>query len=222
MWSRLPLRPSYWCSTGSIGIGEPVRVSTPGRQDEAADDVARIEDVSGHLDAVVLAFAADPFVRWLLPDPAVFLRTFSKIARLHGERTAANDGAFGRRDCRGAAFWYLPGVHPDGGALGPVLEEAGVSHRVAAVFDAAAVHEPTGPYFYLRQIGLDPPLQGQGHGRALLVAGLAEVDRQHSTAYLEATSNASRMLYERHGFATLGEITVGGSPPLWPMVRAAA
>ena len=188
----------------------------------SADDVARVEDVSGYLDTVVLAFAADPFVRWLFPDPSVFLRTFSEITRLHGERTAANGGAFGRRDFRGAAFWYLPGLHPDGVALRLVLEQAGVSDRVAAVFDAAAVHEPAEPYFYLRQIAVDPPLQGHGHGAALLVAGLAEVERRHATAYLEATSNASRTLYERHGFVTLGEVTAGGSPPLWPMVRATA
>jgi ribosomal protein S18 acetylase RimI-like enzyme len=188
----------------------------------STNDVARIEEVSDYLGAVVLAFAADPFVRWFLPDPSGFLRTFSEITRLHGERTAANGGAFGRRDSRGAAFWYLPGVHPDGEALGSVLKEAGVSDRVAAVFDAAAVHEPAEPYFYLRQIGVDPPLRGHGYGTALLVAGLAEVDRQHSTAYLEATSNASRKLYERHGFVTLGEVTAGGSPPLWPMVRTPA
>ena len=185
----------------------------------SVDEVARIEDASDHVDAVVLAFAADPFVRWFLPDPCAFVRTFSEITRLHGERTAANGGAFGRHDARGAAFWYLPGVHPDGEALGRVLQEAGVSDRVAAVFDAVAVHEPAEPYFYLRQIGVDPPLRGHGCGTALLVAGLAEVDRQNSTAYLEATSNASRKLYERHGFVTLGEVTARDSPPLWPMVR---
>jgi GNAT superfamily N-acetyltransferase len=185
----------------------------------STDDVTRIEEAGDHVFAVVLAFAADPFVRWLFPDPSDFVRTFAEITRLHGERTAANGGAFGRRDARGAAFWYPPGVHPDGEALGLVLHQTGASDRAAAVFDAAAVHEPAEPYFYLRQIGIDPPLQGHGHGTALLVAGLAEVDRRHSTAYLEATSNASRQLYERCGFVTLGEVTAGGSPPLWPMVR---
>lgn len=185
----------------------------------SADDVTRIEDAGDFVAAVVLAFAADPFVRWFLPEPSDFLRVFPRVTRLHGERTAANGGAFGRRDTRGAAFWYVPGVHPDGERLSLVLREAGVSDRVAAVFDAAAVHEPAGPYFYLRQIGVDPSLQGHGHGSALLAAGLAEVDRQHATAYLEATSNASRRLYERHGFVTLDEVTASGSPPLWPMVR---
>jgi hypothetical protein len=55
----------------------------------------------------------------------------------------------------------------------------------------------------------------------MLAAGLAVVDRARATAYLEATSAASRALYERHGFVTLAEVTAGGSPPLWPMLRVA-
>lgn len=183
--------------------------------------VTKLDDVSRHTAAIVLAFAGDPFVRWFLPEPDVYLRSFTEITRSHGERSATHDAAFGRADGRGTAFWFPPGVGPDLDAMGRVLSEAGSADRVKAVFDAADAHHPDEPHFYLRQIGIDPRLQGTGQGSALLAAGLAMVDAAQALAYLEATSNASRLLYERHGFITLAEVTAGGSPPLWPMLRPA-
>ena len=38
-------------------------------------------------------------------------------------------------------------------------------------------------------------------------------------AYLEATSEDNRRLYERHGFVIVDELAVAGSPPLWAMWR---
>ena len=55
-----------------------------------------------------------------------------------------------------------------------------------------------------------------------MAAGVAECDRRGLPAYLEATSDSSRSLYERHGFAVTGEIDVGEAPPVWPMLRPVA
>lgn len=169
--------------------------------------------------SIVLAFAADPFVRWLLPAPAAFVRFFSQITRLHGRATAAGGGAWAREDGRGAAFWYPPGAKPPAEALGELLAEAGMADRLTAVFTEVAAHVPPQPCWYLRQIGIDPSLQNQGHGRPLIEAGLAEVDARGEVAYLEATSEPGRRFYERHGFAHVGTAQAGGSPPLWVMVR---
>ena len=187
----------------------------------AETGVARVDDAAHLVAPIVLAFSADPFVRWMLPGSAQFLTTFTRLTRLHSERTAAHGGAYGRADGRGAAFWYPPGVQPDGEALGAELAAAGVSERVAPVWAQMASHEPAEPHWYLRQIGVDPALQRSGHGTELIRAGLAEVDRSGEPAYLEATSLASRAFYERHGFSTLAEVQVGDSAPLWPMLRAA-
>jgi len=78
-------------------------------------DVTSIVRVRGSDEAaaaIVLAFAADPFVRWLFPSPASFLRFFSPIPGLQGQATAAAGGAWASADGRGAAFWYPPGVSP--------------------------------------------------------------------------------------------------------------
>lgn len=183
------------------------------------DAVEKVDDASGLVATVVLAFAADPFVRWLYPDPSQFVASFTEITRLHAQRTAPAGGAFALPGARGAAFWYPPGVQPDGEALGRVLH-ADVPGRVAQIFAAVAALEPAGPHWYLRQIGVDPAHRGRGYGSALLAAGLAEIDARHEPAYLEATSEAGGTLYERHGFEVLGEVVVDGSAPLWPMKRA--
>ena len=74
---------------------------------------------------------------------------------------------------------------------------------------------PPEPRWHLRQIGIDPALQGRGHGAARLAAGLAEIDARGEVA----TSDASRRLSSRHGFVHVATAQAGGSPPLWVMVR---
>ncbi len=43
--------------------------------------------------------------------------------------------------------------------------------------------------------------------------------RRGIPAYLEATSERNKRLYERHGFEATGVIQSGSSPPLWPMLH---
>ena len=143
---------------------------------------------------MVLAFSTDPFVRWLFPEPAKFLSYFTEITRIHGERTAAYGGAYGLTDGRGAAFWYPPGTHSDGDALGAVLKKAGVMERLSQVLEGVSEYEPNEPHWYLRQIGIDPVLQRKGQGARLLEAGLADVRSRGDLAYLEATSVTSRKI----------------------------
>jgi ribosomal protein S18 acetylase RimI-like enzyme len=183
-------------------------------------DVSKVGETGDLVATVVLAFAADPFVRWLLPNPARFVATFFEITRLHGRRTAEHGGAWARGDRRGAAFWYPPGVHPDGEALGALFEQAGIADRMAGVFGEAAAYEPAEPHWYLRQIGVDPACQRSGCGGALLAAALVEIDERGEPAYLEATSEAGVALYQRHGSTVAGTVQVDDSPPLWPMTRA--
>jgi hypothetical protein len=57
---------------------------------------------------------------------------------------------------------------------------------------------------------------------SLLRAVLDRADREGSPAYLEATSRRNRALYERHGFVTIGELTVADCPPLYAMWRPPA
>lgn len=53
----------------------------------------------------------------------------------------------------------------------------------------------------------------------MLAAVLPRCDATGTPAYLEATSQGNRRLYQRHGFAVAGEITLPRGPALWPMWR---
>ena len=181
--------------------------------------VVRVEQVDDLIAPIVLAFSADPFVRWILPGSDQFFRFFTRVTKLHGERTAAHGGAWASGDGHGAAFWYPPGVHPDGDALGAIFQEAGVVDRVAGIWELVSQHEPAQPHWYLRQIGVDPALHSEGRGASLMQAALAEIDRRSELAYLEATSPRSRGFYERHSFVMLAELQHEDSGPLWPMLR---
>ena len=74
-------------------------------------------------------------------------------------------------------------------------------------------------HWYLPMIGVDPSQQGRGIGSALLQHALAPCDEQGLPAYLESSNPANVPLYQRHGFEVLGEIQIGSSPVVYPMLR---
>lgn len=172
--------------------------------------------------ALTLAFAADPANRWMYPEPAQYLRHFPAFARALGGAALPDRTALVDRDYSGVALWLSPDVHPDDEALGRLIEESVAPEKQAIlsrVIDEMVSHHPQEPHWYLPFIGVDPARQGQGLGAALLRPVLAQCDRERLPAYLESTNPRNRPLYERHGFAAVGEIRVGDCPPIVPMLR---
>lgn len=171
---------------------------------------------------IVAAFAADPLMRWALPQPATYLSAFSELA----DMLAGTAFGSGTADLAGAAvaLWFPPGQDLDGEAVGGLLARAVDDDRLPDVFELLgrmSEHHPQEEVWYLPLLGVDPFHQGRGLGSAVLAQGLARADADHRPAYLEASSPRNRALYERHGFTVVSEIQVGTSPPLWPMVRPA-
>jgi GNAT superfamily N-acetyltransferase len=87
---------------------------------------------------------------------------------------------------------------------------------------AGWVAPPAGSYWYLQFMGVAPAWQGQGLGSALMAPVLARCDREGVRAYLDATSERNKRLYERHGFEAEEPFAPPGGPPLWPMWRQPA
>lgn len=196
------------------------------------DDIETVEigratsaDVPVLAEALAGAFWDDPVFRWVVPDaggrrarlPSLFA-TFAEVYLLHDETYVARDGL-------GAALWAPAGVEPIPGAeaeafgerLGEILgEDAERGQEVQALLEEG---HPEEPCFYLQFMGVVPEHQGRGIGGRLLASVLRGCDETGTPAYLEATSPDSRRLYERHGFETVGEITVPQGPSLWPMWR---
>jgi len=58
-------------------------------------------------------------------------------------------------------------------------------------------------------------------GSRLMKHALLRIDEAGLPAYLESSNPRNIPLYERHGFEVMGEIQVGSSPVVTPMIRAA-
>lgn len=172
---------------------------------------------------LTLAFCDDPTVRWLYSRPGKFAEAFPGMRdALAG--SGFEDGSFDvTNDGAGAATWLRPGVHSDENAFGTVIEEFDPDIKDEAIefLDQMDSFQPTEDHWYLPLIGVEPGRRGQGYGGSLLAHGLRRCDAEHKSAYLTSTNPRNIRLYERHGFRKLGEVQVGSSPVLTPMLRPA-
>lgn len=183
---------------------------------------ATAEDAPSAVAVITLGFSADPMTRWSWPDPAVYLEAFPRFVCAFTGKAFELGTAYYAEGYAGAALWLPPDVHPDGEALGALMEEtlpAAIRGDAAAVMAQMETFHPHEPHWFLPLIGVDPAKQGQGHGGALMRHALERCDREGRLAYLDATSPRNQALYERHGFERLGTVQVGSSPPITPMLR---
>ncbi|WP_328788795.1 MULTISPECIES: GNAT family N-acetyltransferase [unclassified Streptomyces] len=181
--------------------------------------------VAGLLDE---AFRTDPVSSWVFPDPehraavhGKFLGVFVDVALEEGRIDYAVDGS-------AAALWLrVPAGDPEGEAV-----EDEVPARMRAVADpdnercelvgrlTGAVHPTAEEHEYLVMIAVAPGRQGQGLGSELIRPVLERCDREGVPAYLEASSERSKGLYERLGWEFTGEaVRLPDGPLMWPMWR---
>lgn len=183
------------------------------------------DNVDALTSVMQAAFADDPMVRWVYREgrarergSAVFFRW--QMRRLVGQAVSSTTPAL-----TGAAIWALPGSWRESGreALSLVLANGwavGLRPRVLRGLAMIEQLHPQAPHLYLALIGVDPALQGQGVGSALLTPGLELCDEDGLDAYLETTSARNVDYYIRHGFAVERELRMpAGGPPVWLMSR---
>ena len=184
--------------------------------------IAAASDKAPTVDVIVRAFGSDPVVRWTWPDSQAYAAHFPSFVQIFGGKAFAQGSAYFVDGYAGAALWLPPNTHPDEEALGNLLQRT-VSEQLQEdlfpMFEEMDSYHPSEPHWYLPLIGVDPSQQGKGYGSMLMQPALTQCDRTQTPAYLEATSSKSIPLYQRHGFALLGTIQVGTSPPLFPMLR---
>jgi len=145
-----------------------------------------------------------------------FFETYVDAYSAHGEACAD-----ALRD--GAALWAPPGSDPltaDPRDLERLQQIAGAdTPRLFEIVELLEAHAPAAPHYHLQILGVRPGRQGSGLGSALIAPILERWDRQQVPAYLEATSDRNRALYERHGLRVRDEIAPPGGPSLWTMWR---
>ena len=172
------------------------------------------------------SFYDDPVFRHFFPDDATRLqRSELMFSGLFLRAAEAHDEIHTTHERAGAAIWlppghahlsvwqqlrYMPTMMRIGGLDLPRLL------RCVAVVDAK---HPTEPHYFLNFLGTEPSRQGEGIGSALLRAVLDRCDATGTPAYLVATSERNRPLYERHGFRVTDEIQLPDGPAIWAMWR---
>jgi ribosomal protein S18 acetylase RimI-like enzyme len=179
-------------------------------------------DEASVIDALRLAFAADPAVRWVWPDPQTYLSHFSSFARAFGGKAFVNKSAHYVGNYSGAALWLPPDIHPDVDQLISLLQTTGSDEAKKDgpdIFEKMSGYHPNESHWYLPLLGVDPLHHGKGMGSALLQHALAICDQDNKYAYLESSNPRNIPLYKRHGFDLLGTIQVNTSPSIFPMLR---
>ena len=90
--------------------------------------------------------------------------------------------------------------------------------RVLNWTNAWAHRDPAEPHWHLGPVAIQPSVQGQGFGSALLTAFCAHIDADGAVAYIETDRKANVHFYQRFGFAVVAEAGVLGVPN-WFMFR---
>ena len=175
------------------------------------------------------AFADDPAMSYIFPDPVIRISRLPRLFRL----LYVSDGHRGLRivtnGTEAATLWRAPGdatvgwreklaeLVPLASAIGPAFG------RALAVSSAIERHMPRDiTFWYLHIAGCDPVHQGKGLGSSAIRAGLARADAEGLPAYLETATETNLGLYQRLGFRVTGEWRVGKLGPIfWSMLRAA-
>ncbi|MGH3823481.1 MAG: GNAT family N-acetyltransferase [Pseudonocardiaceae bacterium] len=188
----------------------------------AEANVAATVDQDRAIDTVTAAFISDPISRWAFRDAHQYLTYFPRLVRALAGGAFDSGTAHSVEAFSGVALWLPPGVNSDEEAMGALVEEgipASEQEEMFGLLGQMDEYHLTDPHWYLSMIGVDPARQGRGYGSALLRHGLKTCDAQGVPAYLEATSERNKPLYERHGFEAIGVMQSGSSPPMWPMLR---
>ena len=179
-------------------------------------------DEAGVIDALKLAFVADPATRWVWPDPQKYLMHFSSFVKAFGGKAFAQESAHYIGNYFGAALWLPPEVHPDFDQLIALLQSSGSDEAKKdgpKVFEKMSSYHPNEPHWYLPLLGVDPLHHGKGLGSALLKHAIITLDHDYKFAYLESSNPKNIPFYERHGFELLGTVQVNTSPSIFPMLR---
>lgn len=182
---------------------------------------AAAADVPALSSTLAEAFRHDPVLTWCYPDHDRRAQLLPFVFRVVLEHTVPHGGVETVDPAVSGAVWVPPTAAIDEDAMaGELLEASGdYAERVVTALELIAEHHPTEEHEYLFILGTRDAWRSRGLGSALIRSVTTRCDRDGVGAYLEATSERNRSLYERHGFSTTEVLHLPDGPPLWCMWR---
>jgi GNAT superfamily N-acetyltransferase len=195
------------------------------RPTEASPRKATLDDAGALADVLALALFDDPVSLWAFPDATrrreilpAFMRVFVDASLRQGE-------AYTMDDLCAASLWFPPRWEmnePDAEAFEDAVRAAAGEYAESGPLTILGLMErvhPRTPHFYLAFVGTRPDRQGRGIGSLMMNAVLDRCDKERTPAYLEASAERNRPLYERLGFEVQSSIDLPDGPSLWGMWR---
>ena len=193
---------------------------------------AGVDDRTQVVRVLTAAFLDDPVFEWIVPSrdertallPGVF-DAFAEAYAHHDETHVVVPGDTSEAVVSGVSLWAPPGAEPilphvEDRFYARIAEVAGAHlERFGTVGEVFGAAHPTAPCWFLSLIGVDAGHQGRGLGSTVLREVLDAADRSGEAAYLEATNERNRALYERHGFRHVGDLTLPDGPTSYAMWR---
>jgi len=188
----------------------------------------RRADVPTLVEVLARAFDDDPWVNWLARQDGGRAGAIRRLFRVCLEDLALrHDECWTSDALAGAALWIPPGqwkvgvwdqvrMIPDAVRVSGVGRVLSIGKGTATIAKA----HPKERHWYLLQLGVDPPAQGKGIGRALMAPILERCDRDRIGAYLETARESNLGFYQRDGFAVTSEHRIPDGPTVWSMWRA--
>jgi ribosomal protein S18 acetylase RimI-like enzyme len=177
-------------------------------------------DTPAFAHTLAAAFFDDPVFSYCYPDARARRALLPRWFEIVTGATLPHGGLYTTDDVVAGAVWLPPGAEDDDQMAAALGEISGrEAETLFGIFERMEAQHPHDPHHYLFLLGTRPPWQRRGIGSALMRPVLERCDRDAMPAYLEATSEANRGLYLRHGFEVIGEIKLPGGPSMWPMWR---
>ena len=184
---------------------------------------AQSGDIGTAVAALGSAFAHDPLMLYLFAEHPTDVRAGAMdfFSILFAARIALNMPAYVLHqagEVRGAVMGYDTSRPAWPSAITARWNQfesriPGFTARLAAYDRICTAHEPGEAHYYLGVIGVDPTLQGQGGGRAMLDAFCARssADPASRGVYLDTANPASLQFYYNNGFELRGEGRLNGA-----------
>ena len=185
---------------------------------------ASTTDLASVAETLTAAFLQDPVLSWCYPEPNRRAEILPAFFRRIVDAYLPWGGIYTTPGQVSAAVWVPPSAAVDEDQLGSDLGAVSGddAQRLYTLLEVIEAHHPhDADHQYLFVIGTRPDWQGVGIGSRMLRAVLRTCDDNGMPAYLEATNERNKQLYERHGFEVTDVLTLPEGPNIWCMWRTA-